>query len=146
MAPSRSYQGWLRSLSLAFFHSIETLHFDYKIPLLTNIRLAIDGRFSLNQGTPLAVLYFFPAVSNSQYFSPLLLAKDGTTFRSRPVVAVRLPHHRRLRSTKNNHFRYRYNHFFSAVGVFKIFYNNYGEFSRKEREKNPKNLASIPHF
>ena len=52
---------------------------------------------ALNQGTPKADFKCFPAVTRSQYYSPLrLVKKDETTFRSRPAVAVRLPQHRHV--------------------------------------------------
>ena len=72
------------------FHSLETLHFDYKIPLLTNIRHAVDGRFALNQGTPIGCLMFFPR----RFTLLFLLSTPQATFRSRSSVAVRLPQHR----------------------------------------------------
>jgi len=88
--------------SILFIHdSLLTIHSQF-------------GCFALNQGTPAAVLYFFPAVLRSQYCSPLRKLRSVPVLRW--LVEAATPP---LRSSNNNNFRYRYNHYFlRCLGVF----------------------------
>jgi hypothetical protein len=47
---------------------LHDLFFNYQLSI---IHYQLLRRFALNQGSPTAALYFFPAVSRSQYFSSL---------------------------------------------------------------------------
>ncbi|RTY87432.1 hypothetical protein [Flavobacterium sp. RSP15] len=71
---------------------------------------------ALNQGTPAAVFYFFPAVSRSSPFILRLVPRQLQFSASGGCSIAATPP---LRSSINNDFHYRYNHhFLRCLGVF----------------------------
>ena len=103
--------------------------------------------FTLNQGTPGAVFYFFPAVSRSSSFILRLVPSQLQFSASGGCSIVATPPLRSSSRPKKTRLR--------CLGVFDSrFHNNiprksstrHTGISSKEKEKNPAKTASIPHF
>ena len=118
------------------------------------IHYQLFSRFALNQGTPKAAVYFFPAVSRSL---PLLSLRSSARSRVHGggSIAATPPTALLTKNSVKTPFLFRCWGVFDCLArktkqskTFRIrnLNDNAGISSRKEREKNTTNLAFIPHF